>query len=38
MSAAAVADVQSAGMPPGGGVGPNGKQMLVRWVDIGSPQ
>ena len=38
MSASAVADVQSARMPVGGGVGPNGKQMLVRWVDNGSPR
>ena len=25
-------------MPPGGGLGPNGKQMLVNWVTTGAPQ
>jgi hypothetical protein len=42
MAAAAVADVQSGKMPPasrdGDGVGPNGLQLLQRWVQLGAPQ
>jgi hypothetical protein len=42
MSGWALSDVQSGRMPPaaqsGDGVGPNGLQMLERWVHNGSPQ
>jgi hypothetical protein len=42
MAAWALGDVQSGRMPPaatsGDGVGPNGLQMLKRWVDNGCPQ
>lgn len=42
MAASALADVQSGRMPiaakNGDGVGPNGVQMLERWVQNGSPQ
>jgi hypothetical protein len=42
MAAAALGDVQSGRMPPaagaGDGVGPNGLQMLQRWVQHDSPR
>lgn len=42
MAAAALGDVRSGRMPPasghGDGVGPNGVQMLERWVQIGTPE
>lgn len=42
MAAAALGDVQSGRMPPaaqaGDGLGPNGVEMLARWVQNGAPQ
>ncbi len=41
MSGPALKDIQSGRMPPAGGgdgVGPNGLQMLERWIQIGQPQ
>ena len=32
------ADANSGRMPPGGGVGPNAKQMLANWVSDGAPR
>ncbi len=41
MAGTSLTDVQSGRMPPGAksgdGVGPNGLQMLQRWIDSGSP-
>ena len=42
MAASALGDVKNGRMPPaakdGDGVGPNGLEMLQRWVDQGAPQ
>jgi|WetSurMetagenome_2_1015567.scaffolds.fasta_scaffold544567_2 hypothetical protein len=42
MASSAMADVKSGRMPPashlGDGIGPNGLQMLERWVQNGAPQ
>lgn len=38
MRASIKADVLSGKMPPGGGLGPNGKKMIELWVNNGAPQ
>lgn len=38
MAASLVGSVRSGVMPPEGGVGPNGKQMLANWLAAGAPR
>jgi hypothetical protein len=38
MRGSILSDVTSGRMPPGGGIGPNAKQMLTLWVDHGAPR
>jgi len=38
MASSILADITSGRMPPGGGIGPNAKQMITLWVSHGAPR